>query len=426
MRSNDVDKTTASGQILPASSRQPADLPPDEASLSELPKSIGGYEIEREIGRGGMSRVFRARASDQAFPVALKVMDAGFAADSAMRLRFQREARAIQSLKHDHIIPWYAYGDHLGTPYLAMRLIDGVTLAQLIQYLRGEAESKDSGADTLQGADAEAPTRVDLPADTNASAAACFAASRSHDSVFKDLAELIATAAEAIDEAHRNGIVHRDIKPSNLMLDRDGQLWLTDFGLASVDEAYTVVTKTGEMIGTPHYMSPEQATADRQSIDHRTDIYSLGAALYELTTLTRPYQGDRFRVLMEISTGRLAPPSQVCPEIPKPLEAIILKAMEYSPADRYQSGSAMADDLRRFARGKAISARQPHLADHAVRWLVRNPRLSIASGAAVATVGLLIMTMMYLHSRSLEVVNAAVGAVERFCWRNNSRTRQRL
>ena len=116
---------------------------------------------------------------------------------------------------------------------------------------------------------------------------------------------------------------------------------------------------------------------------------------------------------MEISTGRLSPPSQVCPHIPKPLEAIILKAMEYSPADRYQSGAAMADDFRRFARGKAISARQPQLADHAVRWLIRNPRRSIASVVAVAAFGLLIVIMMYAHSRSLKVVNSQLAQLNR-------------
>ena len=409
MRSNDFDKTSASGRGLTSGPEEAAERGHQTDSSADLPVSIGGYEIEQEIGRGGMSRVFRAKASSQEFPVALKVMEAGFAANSAMRHRFQREAMAIQSLKHDHIIPLYAYGDDQGTPYLAMRLIDGVTLSQLVRSLRTHSASTGSGSDTLRGADADVSTCLDADADGVISAAACFAASRSHDSIYKDLAELIATAADAIDAAHQTGIIHRDIKPSNMMLDREGHLWLADFGLASVDEAQTVVTKTGEMIGTPHYMSPEQATADRQSIDHRTDIYSLGATLYELTTLSRPFRGDRFRVLMEISTGRLPPPSQVCPNIPKPLEAIILKAMEFSPADRYQSGAAMAEDLRRFARGKAISARQPQLADHAVRWLVRNPRRSIASVVAVTAFGLLIVFAMYVHSRSLEVVNSQLS-----------------
>ena len=353
-----------------------------------------------------MSQVFQGRRREGDAPAAVKVLDARVAVDPSMRQRFDREVKAIQAMQSPHIVPLYDYGEDNGTPYLVMKLIDGVTLSELVWCLkqtRDATEFVSSGEDTP--VNDEASTRAGGEGDLEARAAACLAAIRTGESMFCDIARLIATAADAIDEAHRRGIVHRDIKPSNLMIDRTGNLWLTDFGLASIDEAQTAVTKSGEMVGTPNYMSPEQANADRQAIDYRTDIYSLGATLYELTTLRRPYQGERFRVLLEISTGQLTPPSRISPDIPRPLESIILKAMQYSPCDRYRSGAAMAQDLRRFAAGKAISARQPHLADHVGRWIARNPRLSLASGLGLTTIAALTIALLWMHSKRLQESN---------------------
>ncbi len=376
------------------------------ASPNCLPKSIGGYRLERQIGRGGMSQVFLGRRNDEDTPAAVKVLDGRVAVDPSMRHRFDREVKAIQAMQSPHIVPLYDYGEDNGAPYLVMQLIDGVTLSELIWCLKQQRDATDyvsSGEDT--SVNDEASTRAGTDGGLEARAAACLAAIRTSESIFRDLARLIATAADAIDEAHRRGIVHRDIKPSNLMIDRTGNLWLTDFGLASIDEAQTAVTKSGEMVGTPNYMSPEQANADRHAVDYRTDIYSLGATLYELVTLRRPYQGERFRVLLEISTGQLTPPAQISPEIPRPLESIILKAMQYSPCDRYRSGAAMAEDLRRFASGKAISARQPHLAEHVGRWIARNPRLSAASALAITTIAALTIALFALRSNRLQEAN---------------------
>lgn len=376
------------------------------ARASCPPKSIGGYRLEQQIGRGGMSQVFQGRRNDGDAPAAVKVLDARVAVDPSMRQRFIREIKAIQAIQSPHIVPLYDYGEDNGTPYLVMKLIDGVTLSELIWCLkqrRDETEYVFSGEDT--SVNDEASTLIGPDGGLEARAAACLAAIRTSESIFCDLARLIATAADAIDEAHRHGIVHRDIKPSNLMIDRTGNLWLTDFGLASIDEAQTAVTRTGEMVGTPNYMSPEQANADRKAVDYRTDIYSLGATLYEVSTLRRPYQGERFRVLLEISTGQLTPPSKISPDIPRPLESIILKAMQYSPSDRYRSGVAMAEDLRRFAAGKAISARQPHIAEHVGRWIVRNPRLSLASAVGMTTIVMLVIALFALDSNRLQQAN---------------------
>ncbi|MGI9470242.1 MAG: protein kinase domain-containing protein [Rubripirellula sp.] len=361
-----------------------------------LPKQIGEYKIHRRIARGGMSYVYAATSSVDQSQVALKVLDAQLADQSSMQQRFRREAHAIQLLDHENIVPLHGFGSDDGTLYLAMKLIDGVTVTNLIQHLRREM-NRDT-ADTPS-------TAIDIPdseAKNEADAAECASKVLVSDSHFRDIAKLVAVAAEAVHDAHEHRIIHRDIKPSNLMIDRDGKLWLTDFGLASNDDGQTVVTHTGELIGTPHYMSPEQASADHDGYDYRTDIYSLGATLYELATLTRPYRGERFRVLMEISTGRLTAPTRVRPDVPVAMEAIILKAMAYSPGDRYQSGAEMSDDLGRFVRGETTAARLPSAADRAVRWLVRNPRKSVFTLLAIASVATLVMTLQYVGGRRLQ------------------------
>ena len=404
--------------------------PEDDSAVAPIgtatPKSIGGYRLEELIGTGGMSHVFRATSADGAPPVAVKVLDARFSSDPEMQQRFRREVSAIQSLRSDHIVPLLAHGDDHGVPYLAMKLINGVTFGELIQHLRQMLTATGDQLDTIATSDESSLADTSF----NANAAVCYDAIRTRRSIFEDLSEMIAVAADAIEAAHQQGIVHRDIKPSNLMLDNEGTVWLTDFGLASIEEAQTVVTKSGEMIGTPHYMSPEQATADRKSVDHRTDIYSLGATLYEILTLRRPHEGERFRVLMEISTGKLTAPTKICPELPRPLEAIILKAMQYAPQDRYQTAAEMAEDLRRCVRGKSITAKPPSFADRAVRWTVRNPRLASGAVLGMAGIVLLIMSVQYVGSKRLEDVNTRLersnlATIEKNRELNQSRARIR-
>ncbi|MCR9292260.1 MAG: serine/threonine-protein kinase, partial [bacterium] len=394
-------------------------------------RRIGPYRLERQIGRGGMSRVFQATRLDGGGQAALKMLDGGLTAEPTAEQRFRREAQAIQHVEHPHIVPLLDYGTDGGYSYLALQLIDGCTLADLIHWKKqdagwGAADSGDVTAydsKTLASTDRPDPsispkvqrkTRssdiVTKGKDTeqNEKVAAIWRELEiSHPGCeyFAQISALVAQACGALQAAHDQGVVHRDIKPSNLMLDRSGHVWLTDFGLASMGEAHTVVTHTGQVIGTPNYMSPEQATGDSRQIDQRSDVYSMGATLYELATLHRPHDGERFRVLLEIAAGKLRAPSKLNPQIPRPLEAIILKAMSHRPEDRYASAADLAEDLLRFKAGDAVSARLPGTADRLMRWTVANPRKTLGIGTAVVLTGLLIMLTQFFHGQRLSLLN---------------------
>jgi serine/threonine protein kinase len=176
---------------------------------------------------------------------------------------------------------------------------------------------------------------------------------------FRGVARLGVQAAEALQHAHDMGVIHCDIKPSNLLLDGRGDLWVTDFGLAHV-QVEASLTLTGDLVGTVRYMSPEQALAKRVAIDHRTDLYSLGATLYELLTLLPAFTGsDRQELLRQITFEEPRPPRRLHRAIPAELETIVLKALEKNPADRYATAQELADDLRRFLEDKPVRARRP-------------------------------------------------------------------
>ncbi|KAA5546166.1 protein kinase [Roseiconus nitratireducens] len=358
---------------------------------------IGPYQIVRRIGQGGMSIVYEAAVEGAQETVALKILNAAAANEPDIRQRFRRESETIRSLDHQNIVPLCDYGTHDGTPYLAMKRIEGRSLSERIRKWRKDAEISVATVVTAPGRensdadDQELAFHVDAKADRYQR--------------LTEIASGIATIAEALHHAHSRGVVHRDVKPSNLMIDVSGKLWLTDFGLASATDTQTVLTKTSQIIGTPNYMSPEQATGSVDKVDHHTDIYSLGATLYEWVTLRRPYQGDRFRVLLEIAAGQVTPPSRIRHDIPRSLEAIILKAMAYSPADRYETAHEMAEDLRRFAAGVPIHARLPGAADRVVRWVARHPRRTLVS--LLGTVFLIssVISLQFLYGRQMAAMN---------------------
>ncbi len=212
---------------------------------------------------------------------------------------------------------------------------------------------------------------------------------------FRRMAEWALQAAEALDCAHQAGVVHRDIKPGNLLLDGSGRLWVTDFGLAHVQQGEASLTATGDLVGTLRYMSPEQALAKRVPIDHRTDVYSLGASLYELLTLRPAFTGsDRQELLRQIAFEEPMRPRRIDKAIPAELETIVLKALEKNPADRYGTAQELADDLRRWLDDKPIRARRPSLAQRMRKWARRHKPL-------VAATGVLLMALLLLGSAGL-------------------------
>ena len=232
-------------------------------------------------------------------------------------------------------------------------------------------------------------------------------------------------AAEALDHAHKVGIVHRDIKPANLLLDVQGRLWVTDFGLARLQDD-AGLTITGDLLGTLRYMSPEQALAKRGYLDHRTDIYSLGATLYELVTLRPAVDGqDRQEVLRKIAQDEPTRPRCVNPNVPRELETILLKAMKKEPESRYSMAQELADDLRRFLDDNPIRAKRPSLAERAAKWSTRNSRSRLSGPDVVlAVVGLAVAAAALLARKQVDVVrqrDRARKAVDTRCTRRSPR-----
>ncbi len=267
------------------------------------PAVLGDFRLIREIGHGGMGVVYEAEQISLHRRVALKVLRFGVAHEEAMQ-RFDREAATIARLHHTNIVPIFAVGRERGVHYFAMQLIEGRSLADV------HDEAKRTGK----------PLR------------------------HEDVTRWGLQAAEALVHAHHRGVIHRDVKPSNLLIDDDGVVWLTDFGLAKHADEQTL-TSSGTLMGTPRYMSPEQADSIRHTIDHRTDIYSLGASLYELATGRPLFEATGGRPIIDlILTEEPARPRQVCPGLPHDLETIIVTCLKKDPVERFQSAQALVDD----------------------------------------------------------------------------------
>lgn len=344
-------------------------LPTSEFTANPL----GDFQILREVGRGGMGVVYEAVQLSLGRRVALKVLPFAAALNAKQLQRFRTEAQAAAQLHHTNIVPVHAVGCERGVHFYAMQLINGRTLDSVIRELRGDGSGSDSG---------EPPT-VEFQAGSTATASPSTRAaswSRSDRESHRHAARIAIQVAEALEYAHEAGVVHRDIKPANLLLDSKGTVWVTDFGLAQVS-AEAGLTQTGDVVGTLRYMSPEQAGGRRVLVDHRTDVYSLGATLYELLTHEPIFASkDRQTLLHQILHEDPRPPRQIDRTIPVELETIVLKALAKYPAERYTSAGELAADLRRFLDEQPILARRPSLIDRARKWMRRHPSLVVAAG----------------------------------------------
>ncbi|MGL4551833.1 MAG: serine/threonine-protein kinase, partial [Gemmataceae bacterium] len=329
------------------------------------PTALGDFRLIREVGRGGMGVVYEAEQVSLGRRVALKVLPFVAALDPRQIQRFKHEAQAAALLHHPHIVPVFGVGSERGVHYYAMQLIDGRPLSALIDERRGAAAAAD--APTGRRADTSRPPRE----------------------WWAQAARLAADAADGLEHAHAQGVVHRDIKPANLLLDGDGKLWVTDFGLARLSHDGGL-TRTGDLVGTARYMSPEQALG-RAGLDHRTDVYSLGVTLYELLTLRPAFPDpEREALLRRIPLDEPAAPRSLVPDLPLDLETVVLKAVAKEPDARYESAAALAADLRRWLADEAVQARRPTIGQRLGRWGRRHRGLVRASAAflGLALVGL--------------------------------------
>jgi len=379
-------------------------------------KRLGDFDIVRELGRGGMGIVYEARQRSLNRKVALKVLSNGLGMTSKAVIRFRREAETAAKLHHTNIVPIHATGEEDGTHYYAMELVDGPSLNFVIRHMRDQSRSVQpeaqapstppSGSDStvavsprpvtpdasLEDTAGALPNWVaqamTLEAGSESSASGTPVGESSSTitaghSFFDNIARMIADVADALGYAHSQNVIHRDMKPSNLLLSPDGRVSINDFGLARMLEQPGMTT-TGEFMGSPLYMSPEQITAGRAPLDHRTDIYSLGATLYELLTLQPPFLGERRdQIIGQIMHKEPRPPRSVNKKIPVDLETICMKAMEKDPDRRYQTGGDMAKDLRRFVNRFAISARRTGLVGRTTKLVRRHRALSATACFAI-------------------------------------------
>jgi serine/threonine protein kinase len=322
---------------------------------------LGEFRIVREVARGGMGVVYEAEQLWLPLRrVALKVLLGSSPLDPRALLRFRVETRAAACLNHPNIVPVFAAGCERGIPFYSMPLIKGRSLAELLRTLRSDQMTSTPSFHALAsqtGPEAPWPMVV---------------------------ARLGKQAAEALEHAHSSGIIHRDIKPSNLIVDAEGRLWVTDFGLARLTGDDTGPTRTGDLVGTLRYMSPEQVRGEPCAGDFRSDIYSLGVTLYEACTLHPAFEAcDRSALVHHILNHDPPAPRTIAPTVPKDLETIVLKAMDKLPTGRYATARDMADDLCRFLEDQPIRARRPSLFERSSRWARRHRALLATAIAGI-------------------------------------------
>src|ERR1044072_9128976 len=302
------------------------------AHAAELLGELGDYELLEEIGRGGQGVVFRARQKSLNRIVALKVISLGQWASKAHLKRFRLEAEAAARLEHPGIVPIHEVGERDGSCYFSMKFVEGGQLDQVVR-------------------------REPMP--------------------IRPAVELIANVARTVHYAHEHGILHRDIKPGNILLDQKGEPHLTDFGLARLVETESTVTNTVDVLGTPSYMAPEQAVGNSAAISSVTDVYGIGAVLYQLLTGHPPFAGgatyETIKLLLDSDPRQ---PRLLNPKIDRDLSTICLKCLEKNPKRRYSSALALAEDLEHWLKHEPILARHTGIFTRAKKWVRRNPAMA--------------------------------------------------
>jgi serine/threonine protein kinase len=373
--------------------------PPPLAPLEPL----GDFEPIEVLGSGGMGIVYRARQRSLGRQVALKVVRPEYLPLPGSRERFRREADVIARLKHPGIVPVYAYGEARGVPYFAMELVEGLSLAELLRAWKG----RDSAA--LSGRDLAALLPNSGPAPNSDQAP------RLRLPWWRLALELVRDVARALDHAHGAGAIHRDIKPSNILVTLDGQARLLDFGLTSTASAEPI-TRSGSQPGTLPYMSPEQLRGE--ALDGRSDLYSLGVALYELLSLKRPFEAPTSLGLQALIEAGTAPAlRRLCPTLPRAVSDLVSVAMETRRERRYQSAAALEEDLTRALEGRALLARPPGALMRSLGYARRHPARVLAAGSLLLLIsglptGLFLQSQAHGRRLSASLANERVARAE--------------